>query len=311
MEPHAASHARRAITPCLAAAVLALGAAAGRAGTIATFETALGSFDVQLLDDETPITVQNFLNYVTDGDYTNSFFHRLAYGFVLQGGGFLCEAGYYYYIEPDPNIPNEFHRSNVRGTIAMAKTEEGPDSATSQFFFNLADNSADLDHQNGGFTVFGYVLGDGMDVVDRLAGLPPNPDNVEVWDARPYFGGHPAFGQLPLIDYLVEYGPIEPYLEMVYAVTARESAAPGDANSDGALDFWDYLTVKAHLGTDSGATWEDGDFDGDEDVDRSDFQVLRDHFGKTSGGGKVPEPAALGVFLAGGLVLLRRRSRRG
>jgi cyclophilin family peptidyl-prolyl cis-trans isomerase len=290
--------------------VLALGAAAGRAGTIATFETALGSFDVQLLDNETPITVGNFLNYVTDGDYTNSFFHRLAYGFVLQGGGFgYDDANGYYYVPTDPNIPNEFNRSNVRGTIAMAKTEEGPDSATNQFFFNLADNSAELDYQNGGFTVFGYVLGDGMNVVDRLAGFPPNPDNVEVWDARDYFQ-HPAFGQLPLIDF-PNYVAIEPYLEMVYEITARESAAPGDANSDGAIDFWDYLTVKAHLGTDSGATWEDGDFDGDEDVDRSDFQILRDHFGKTSGAGKVPEPAALALFLAGGLGLLRRRSRRG
>ena len=317
MEAHTATRGRRPIAPCLAAAVLAFVAAAGRAGTIATFDTPLGSFDVQLLDDETPITVQNFLNYVYDGDYTNSFFHRLAYGFVLQGGGFgYDDVNGYYYVPTDPNIPNEFNRSNVRGTIAMAKTEEGPDSATSQFFFNLGDNSATLDHQNGGFTVFGYVLGDGMDVVDRLAGFPPNPDNVYAWDARGYFGGHPAFGQLPLIGYQVEFGLIEPYLEMVYGITARESPAPGDANGDGAIDFWDYLALKAHLGMQSGATWEDGDFDGDQDVDRSDFLLLRDHLGKTSGGapaptggGEVPEPATLALCAVGGLVLLRRRRR--
>ncbi len=318
MEAHTATRGRRLIAPCLAAAVLALLAAPCRAGTVATFDTALGSFDVQLLDDETPGTVQNFLNYVYDGDYTNSFFHRLAYGFVLQGGGFIYDINddQYYTVPTDPNIPNEFNRSNLRGTIAMAKTEEGPDSATNQFFFNLGDNSANLDHQNGGFTVFGYVLGDGMDVVDRLAGFDPNPDNVYAWDARGYFGDHPAFGQLPLIGYQVEFGLIEPYLEMVYSITVPTPRIPGDSDYDGDVDALDYLALKAHLGKDSDATWQDGDFDRDYDVDRDDFLILAANFGKGSGGappptggGDVPEPAAIGLVLAGGLALLRRRRR--
>jgi hypothetical protein len=91
----------------------------------------------------------------------------------------------------------------------MAKLDGDPHSATSEFFFNLVDNSANLDNQNDGFTVFGEVIGDGMDVVDRLAGVTPNVDNVGVWNA----GG--VFGDIPLIDYPGDGSAIGPYLEKV------------------------------------------------------------------------------------------------
>jgi peptidyl-prolyl cis-trans isomerase A (cyclophilin A) len=93
-------------------------------------------------------------------------------------------------IAQNPPVVNEFDssRSNVRGTIAMAKLGGDPNSATSGWFFNLADNSTNLDFQNGGFTVFGKVIGNGMDVVDAIAALP-------VYNA----GG--AFTDLPLIGY--------------------------------------------------------------------------------------------------------------
>ena len=133
-------------------------------------------FVIELFDDEAPLTVQNFLRYVTNpdpaGDYTNTFFHRSAAGFVVQGGGFAVE-------NPDEHIPvgpevhNEFSadRSNLRGTVAMAKTGLGPHTATSEWFVNLSDNSGNLDNQNGGFTVFGRVI-QGLDLFDKIDALP-------------------------------------------------------------------------------------------------------------------------------------------
>jgi len=155
-------------------------------------ETPLGDIEIELFDEVTPGTVENFLNYVNDGDYEDSFVHRSVPGFVIQGGGFTFEAGQAVPIPADPRIENEFNRSNVRGTIAMAKLGGDPDSATSQWFINLADNSVNLDGddgQGGGFfTVFGQVIGDGMEVADAIAALP----RVDA--------GSP-FSQLPVIDF--------------------------------------------------------------------------------------------------------------
>src|SRR5207244_3426862 len=124
--------------------------------------------------------------YVTAGDYTNSLFHRLAYmdgnPFVLQGGGFYPFERTTFPIPTVPNlgtITNEFSHSNVAGTIAMAKKEGNPNSATNQFFFNLSDNSSNLDFQNGGFTVFGQIV-TGQSTVDQLSAFPPNSANVSI-----------------------------------------------------------------------------------------------------------------------------------
>jgi len=140
-------------------------------------ETSVGGFNVQLYDAEAPMTVTNFLNYVDRSDYNSSIIDRSIPGFVIQGGGYNCCDPFFgepFTITPDAPVQNEFDpaRSNIRGTIAMAKLAGDPNSATSAWFFNLADNSANLDYQNGGFTVFGYVLDSGMDVVDRIAALP-------------------------------------------------------------------------------------------------------------------------------------------
>lgn len=207
----------RLLVVCAALVLLAAFGGMAGAGTIVRFDTSLGSFDVQLYDTDTPVTVQNFLNYVRDGDYVDSFFHRLVPGFVLQGGGFIykIESNTFYFVPSDPPIVNEFMHSNLRGTIAMAKLAGDPNSATSQFFINLADNSATLDWQNGGFTVFGHVMDGGMEVVDRLAGVPPNPYNVAVWNAS---GFYPAFGELPLIDYINDGRAFGPYLKMVHSI---------------------------------------------------------------------------------------------
>src|SRR3972149_621121 len=144
--------------------------------TIVRMETNLGSFNIGLYDDDAPETVKNFLNYVNRGDYDNSIIHRSVPGFVVQGGGYKCcdIFGQAYHILTDPPVLNEFDpsRSNIRGTIAMAKLGDDPDSATSEWFFNLADNHDNLDNQNGGFPVFARVLDAGMDVVDAIAVLP-------------------------------------------------------------------------------------------------------------------------------------------
>ncbi len=130
------------------------------------------SLEVELFDHEKPLTVANFVRLVEAGAYSRMFFHRLVPGFVIQGGGYRADETYTM-VDNVPHlgsITNEFGtgplRSNVRGTLAMAKLPGDPDSATSQFFINLADNSDNLDSQNGGFTVFGRVISDPQGVLD-------------------------------------------------------------------------------------------------------------------------------------------------
>jgi cyclophilin family peptidyl-prolyl cis-trans isomerase len=153
---------------------------------IVRMQTDLGAVDIELFDTEAPITVTNFLNYVNDGDYDGTFVHRSVPGFVVQLGGFVFnpENGSLVISEGDRsgagsahipvdapiiNEPDAVNRPNVKGTLAMAKTSN-PDSATSEWFFNLVDNpSLDDPNNSGGFTVFGRVLGDGMDVIEAIA----------------------------------------------------------------------------------------------------------------------------------------------
>ncbi len=141
--------------------------------TAVRLQTILGVVDIQLYDSQAPLTVANFLSYVNSGAYNNSFIHRSVPGFVIQGGGYAWDnaAAGVRAVATSAPVANEFSatRSNLRGTIAMAKVGGNPDSATSQWFINLADNSANLDNQNGGFTVFGQVTGNGMQVVDAIA----------------------------------------------------------------------------------------------------------------------------------------------
>ncbi len=152
------------------------------------FETALGDIRVELFDEETPITVANFLNYIVNDLYADTFVHRSVPGFIIQAGGYVFRDGAAFDVLTGLPIPNEPGISNTRGTIAMAKQPGNPNSATSQFFFNVTDNSEDLDDQNGGFTVFGEVVGDGMVVVDAI-------NDLMVWNAGP------PFNEFPLIDY--------------------------------------------------------------------------------------------------------------
>ncbi|MDD5028626.1 MAG: peptidylprolyl isomerase, partial [Rhodoferax sp.] len=145
--------------------------------TTVRVETALGVIDIELYDSAAPATVANFLSYLQGGAFDSTFFHRSMPGFVIQGGGYVWNTSTNKVAPVAAKAPvvNEFSaaRSNLRGTVAMAKLDGDPDSATSQWFVNLADNAANLDAQNGGFTVFGKVVGNGMAVVDAIAAIQP------------------------------------------------------------------------------------------------------------------------------------------
>lgn len=197
---------RTSWVPSLAVAFLCTSLAGTTPGnTVVRFEYNLSLFAQNALDtvfielfDDRPLSRDNFLAYVDAGRYDGTFMHRSARlgngaPFVLQGGGFVDGQVSVPSLNgqlaipivptdldgnpntPNPTVDNEYdnspNRSNVRGTVAYAKIGGNPDSATNQYFFNLGDNASILDDQNGGFTVFAEVLGNGMDLVDAFSGL--------------------------------------------------------------------------------------------------------------------------------------------
>ena len=129
--------------------------------------TSAGNIELELNNQKAPVSVKNFVDYVNNGFYNNTTFHRVIPGFMIQGGGFTEQMQQK---KPNPPIKNEADNGlrNTRGTIAMARTAD-KDSATSQFFINVADN-AFLDHgqRDFGYAVFGKVV-KGMDVVDKIS----------------------------------------------------------------------------------------------------------------------------------------------
>jgi len=134
------------------------------------FETSQGTIKIELFEQQAPITVKNFKDYVTAGFFEGTIFHRVIPGFVIQGGGMTAD------MEQKPTnapIKNEADNGllNERGTLSMARTQV-VDSATSQFFINLKDNRF-LDHgaRDFGYAVFGRVA-EGLEVVDEIAMVP-------------------------------------------------------------------------------------------------------------------------------------------
>jgi peptidyl-prolyl cis-trans isomerase A (cyclophilin A) len=139
---------------------------------VVVIETSAGTITAELFKDRAPVSVENFLQYVKDGHYAGTIWHRVVPGYVIQGGGYTPEM-----VEKAvrPPIRNEATNglSNRRGTLAMARTRQAR-SATSQFYINVSNNAA-LDHRgfspdDFGYAVFGRVL-EGMDVVDRIAAV--------------------------------------------------------------------------------------------------------------------------------------------
>jgi len=139
--------------------------------TQVVMETSQGTIKIELEDDKAPITVQNFLSYVDEGFYDGTIFHRVIPNFMVQGGGFQPGMKQK---KTKAEIKNESTNglANKKYTLAMARTNV-PDSATSQFFINVADNDF-LDRANSrdrvGYCVFGKVV-EGQDVVDKIKGV--------------------------------------------------------------------------------------------------------------------------------------------
>jgi peptidyl-prolyl cis-trans isomerase B (cyclophilin B) len=139
--------------------------------TIVTMQTSKGTITIKLDMENTPITAQNFLNYVKKGFFDNTIFHRVIDGFMIQGGGFTPDMEQK---DTEAQIKNEANKGgkNKTGSIAMARTGD-PHSASSQFFINLKDNdflNFTSESGNGwGYCVFGEVS-EGMDVVNAIKG---------------------------------------------------------------------------------------------------------------------------------------------
>lgn len=221
--------------------------------TIVQMQTSEGTIDLQLYNSQTPITVANFLSYVNSGAYNNTLIYRAAKN--PDGSPFVVQTGADYPVDVNntpittftdpstvvynitqptttpPTIQNEYSdsRPNVEGTIAMAKRSAqydnsgdlipgtGPDSATTEWFINLADNSENLDNQNGGFTVFGKVIGNGMTVAQTIDNLPT-------------LGGSGPYSALPLVNFAsgnVEAGNLVlvPSFSVIPAITYTVSSS--------------------------------------------------------------------------------------
>ena len=251
-------------------------------GTVVRFDTVEGSFLVELYDEVMPRTVANFLGYVNTARYDGSVVHRnsdteVPFGsgnfedFVIQGGGFFLQDPTppnntitFSNVATDPPINDEpgggvTGPSNVRGTIAMAKS--GPNTVTSQWFFNQRDNSFldDPNRGDGGFGAFGEVLHDGMEVVDRIGDLPLPPD----------FGfsiGAP-FNDLPLRNF---NGNDISDIRVENTVVVSGVYVFADFNHNTVVTGADLAILERHYGT-TDATFNEGNSDADGDVDGKDF----------------------------------------
>lgn len=169
----------------------------GVSGQLVQFDTVMGKFNVELRADAAPKHVANFLAYVADARYAGSFFHRsaaLESGAnassisIVQGGGYRVANSQVVDVPKYAAVPLEYVLPNARGTLAAARTSD-VNSATSEWYFNVRDNTSILGAANGGgYTVFGRVIGTGMSVIDQIAAL-----------ARVNAGG--AFTDLPVRGY--------------------------------------------------------------------------------------------------------------
>ena len=168
----------RSVAAIIAAASFAWAQPVKAADPVVVFKTSLGDIEIQLNPDKAPVTTANFLAYVDKKFYDGVIFHRVVRGFVAQGGGYTADMQQK---QTDAPIKNEATNGlhNLRGTISMARTND-PNSATSQFFLNLVDNSGKLDPGGvspEGYAVFGKIT-KGIEVMDKIAAIPTGAGDV-------------------------------------------------------------------------------------------------------------------------------------
>jgi cyclophilin family peptidyl-prolyl cis-trans isomerase len=206
-------------------------------------------FDVELYDTAAPITVENFLTYVNDGLYNNTIIHRdVKQNFsVVQGGGFTpVEAGgevtELKAIKTYDPIQNEYSDAypNAVGTISMARSSN-PDSATSQWFVNVSDNSDAFGSSNtGGYAVFGKVLGDGMTLINAI-------NDLTIYNKSAQYGS--TFTEVPMFDNGTSFVTIKSASVLPPPATATTGKLSGflyyDKNQNGVMDGDDYPIVGA------------------------------------------------------------------
>jgi cyclophilin family peptidyl-prolyl cis-trans isomerase len=237
----------------------------GTAATFGTFQTPVGSWDVEFFDEDKPITVSNFLKYASSGRYQNQFIHRWDDAFVIQGGGWRVDTSGPSWqiarVQSYGNITNEYSAgrpySNTYGTIAMARQSGNTNSASSEWFFNLGNNSL-LDNVDGGFTVFGRLTA-GADILNKF--IPPPPTQGIYLDAN-------IFPELPVLSTNLQFSDLiyvnlllrrEVNLRLTSAQAGPRIAWTSVANLTNSLEYttnpasnlWN--TVTNFLGTGSAA----------------------------------------------------------
>jgi cyclophilin family peptidyl-prolyl cis-trans isomerase len=198
------------------------------------------SIPIELTDAATPKTVANFLQYVDSGAYANTIIHRSVPDFIIQGGGYTTDGAQ---IDQFAAVPSEAATetlTNVEGTIAMAQPAGGAGTATSQWFFNLADNTVlDGTEDGGPFTVFGKVLYKGLDTLNDIANLPIVNDEANIaWSTLPVQSGTNG-ATVPSVaaDDLVIVKPVVVPGGVNYSVASSDPSIASATVTDGVLSF--------------------------------------------------------------------------
>ncbi|MCX5634721.1 MAG: peptidylprolyl isomerase [Planctomycetota bacterium] len=218
-------------------------------------KTSVGDITMELYNDKAPITVENFLQYVRTDFYTDLIFHRVENPFVIQSGGYYLDGHVIYRQITNAPIINESYNnlSNLRGTVAMARTND-PNSATSQFYINLADNNS-LDKKYAadkyGYCVFAKIIS-GMDVVNNIA-LTPVIDINYVYPDLTHF-------------------PATPIIINNSELLTPGYWLPGDIGNDGIVNFRDFAYLAANWKKTGNNLW--GDLNQNNAVDANDVHLF-------------------------------------